>query len=99
VSVPGTRNRTLRFGELAQSLLAAGLVDKIGVKIRPILLGSGIPTLREFGHRIRLTLAECRTLEGGRNLGAKQLYFYPGMKVISTNGKVTDVQRPVTFRS
>jgi hypothetical protein len=26
------------------------------------------------------------------NLGAKQMYFYPDMKVIFTNGKVTDVQ-------
>jgi hypothetical protein len=26
------------------------------------------------------------------NLGAKQIYFYPDMKVIFTNGKVTDVQ-------
>jgi hypothetical protein len=26
------------------------------------------------------------------NLGAKQMYFYPDMKIIFTNGKVTDVQ-------
>ena len=26
------------------------------------------------------------------NLGAKQMYFYPDMKVIFTNGKVSDVQ-------
>jgi hypothetical protein len=26
------------------------------------------------------------------NLGAKQMYFYPDMKVIFINGKVTDVQ-------
>ena len=52
-------------GELAQSLLAAGLVDKIGLNIHPILLGSGILTFRDFGNRIRLTLTECRTLEGG----------------------------------
>jgi hypothetical protein len=26
------------------------------------------------------------------NLGTKQMYFYPDMKVIFTNGKVTDVQ-------
>jgi dihydrofolate reductase len=52
-------------GELAQSLLAAGLVDKIGLNIHPILLGSGISTFRDFGRRIKLTLTECRTLEGG----------------------------------
>jgi hypothetical protein len=26
------------------------------------------------------------------NLGAKEMYYYPDMKVIFTNGKVTDVQ-------
>jgi dihydrofolate reductase len=52
-------------GELAQSLLAAGLVDRIGLNIHPILLGAGIPTFRDAGHRIKLNLIECRTLEGG----------------------------------
>jgi dihydrofolate reductase len=52
-------------GELAQSLLAAGLVDQIGLNIHPILLGSGIPTFRDPGQRIKLILRECRTLEGG----------------------------------
>jgi hypothetical protein len=42
--------------------------------------------------RTELTLAECRTLEGGCNLGAKQMYCYPDMKVILANSKVTDVQ-------
>ena len=62
---PGKDICLMGGGELAQSLLAAGLVDKVGLNIHPILLGSGIPTFREFGHRIKLTLAECRTLEGG----------------------------------
>jgi dihydrofolate reductase len=52
-------------GELAKSLLAAGLVDKVGFNIHPILLGAGIPAFRDCGHRIKLTLTECRTLEGG----------------------------------
>jgi dihydrofolate reductase len=52
-------------GEFARSLLAAGLVDKVGLNIHPILLGAGIPTFRDCGHRIKLTLTECRTLEGG----------------------------------
>jgi dihydrofolate reductase len=62
---PGKDLCLMGGGELAQSLLAAGLVDKIGLNIHPILLGSGIPTFRDFGHRIKLTLTECRTLEGG----------------------------------
>jgi dihydrofolate reductase len=82
----------LSNAEPAQSLLAAGLVDKIGLNIRPILLGSGIPTFREYGHRMRLLLAEGRTLEGGCNLGPKQMHFYPDLEVIFTNAKVTDIQ-------
>jgi dihydrofolate reductase len=62
---PGKEICLMGGGELAQSLLAAGLVDKIGLNIHPILLGSGIPAFHDFGHRIILTLAECRTLEGG----------------------------------
>jgi dihydrofolate reductase len=52
-------------GELAQSLLTAGLVDEIGLNIHPVLLGSGIPTFRDPGHRVKLTLTECRELDGG----------------------------------
>jgi dihydrofolate reductase len=52
-------------GELAQSLLEAGLVDRIGLNVHPILLGSGVPTFRDPGHRLKLTLAECRPLDGG----------------------------------
>lgn len=52
-------------GELAQSLLAADLVDEIGLNIHPILLGSGIPTFHEFNRRLKLRLKECRQFEGG----------------------------------
>jgi dihydrofolate reductase len=52
-------------GELAQSLLAAGLVDRIGLNIHPVLLGSGIPTFRDTGNRVKLILTENRLLDGG----------------------------------
>lgn len=52
-------------GELAQSLLAAGLVDQIGLNIHPILLGQGIPTFRNFPIRVKLALTECRPIAGG----------------------------------
>ena len=52
-------------GELAQTLLAAGLVDRIGLNVHPILLGSGIPTFRDPGHHVKMSLTECRRLEGG----------------------------------
>jgi dihydrofolate reductase len=62
---PGKGICLMGGGELAQSLLAAGLVDQIGLNIHPILLGSGIPTFRDPGHRVKLTLTECRPIEGG----------------------------------
>jgi dihydrofolate reductase len=62
---PGKGIYLMGGGELAQSLLEAGLVDRIGLNIHPILLGSGIPTFRDPGRRVKLTLAECRPLEGG----------------------------------
>jgi dihydrofolate reductase len=62
---PGKEICLMGGGELAQSLLAADLVDEIGLNIHPILLGSGIPTFRDPGHRVKLTLTECRQMEGG----------------------------------
>jgi dihydrofolate reductase len=62
---PGKGICLMGGGELAQSLLAAGLVDEIGFNTHPILLGSGIPALRDPGHRVKLTLSECRRIEGG----------------------------------
>jgi dihydrofolate reductase len=62
---PGRGICLMGGGELAQSLLAASLVDEIGLNIHPILLGSGIPAFRDPGHRMKLVLTECRKLEGG----------------------------------
>ena len=62
---PGKDICLMSGGELAQSLLAEGLVDRIGLNIHPVLLGAGIPTFRNPGHRVKLTLTECRSLEGG----------------------------------
>ena len=62
---PGKDICLMGGGELAQSLLAAGLVDQIGLNIHPILLGSGIPTFRDTAHRVKLALTESRLLDGG----------------------------------
>lgn len=62
---PGKDICLMGGGELAQSLLAEGLVDRIGLNIHPILLGAGIPTFRDAGYRVKLELMECRPLEGG----------------------------------
>jgi dihydrofolate reductase len=62
---PGEGICLMGGGELAQPLLAAGLVDEIGLNIQPILLGGGIPTFRDMKHRVKLELTTCRTLEHG----------------------------------
>jgi dihydrofolate reductase len=62
---PGKDICLMGGGELAQSLLAAGLVDRVGLNIHPVLLGSGVPTFRDPGHRVRLHLTECRPIDGG----------------------------------
>ena len=62
---PGKEICLMGGGELAQTFLDADLVDRISLNIHPILLGSGIPTFRDPGHRVKLTLVENRPLEGG----------------------------------
>ena len=62
---PGGRICLMGGGELAQSLIAADLVDEIGLNIHPVLLGSGVPVFRDPGHRIKLALVETRPLSGG----------------------------------
>jgi dihydrofolate reductase len=52
-------------GNLASSLLRAGVVDEVGFNIHPVLLGAGTPALLDSGNRIRLELIESRPLDGG----------------------------------
>ena len=70
---PGKNICLMGGGELAQSLLAAGLVDEIGLNIHPVLLGSGVPVFRDIGRRMKMTLTECRQLEGGCILARYQV--------------------------
>jgi dihydrofolate reductase len=62
---PGKNICLLGGGELAQPLIAAGVVDEIGINVHPILLGSGTPLFRDCGHQVRLHLTENRTIDGG----------------------------------
>jgi dihydrofolate reductase len=62
---PGGRIILMGGGELATSLLAADLVDEVGLNIHPILLGGGAPTFRDPGGRVKLSLTQCRQMEGG----------------------------------
>lgn len=62
---PGKGICVMGGGELAQSLIAAGVVDEIGLNVHPILLGSGVPFFRDPGRRVELELTESRVLHGG----------------------------------
>ena len=52
-------------GELGTALLAAGVVDEVGLNIHPVLLGSGTPLFRDARRHIALELIENRTIDGG----------------------------------
>lgn len=62
---PGKGICVMGGGELAQSLFAAGVIDEVGLNVHPVLLGAGVPFFRDAGRRIRLELAESRTIDGG----------------------------------
>ena len=61
---PGRGICVMGGGELARSLLEAGVIDEVGLNIHPILLGAGVPFFRDAG-RIPLELAESRPIDGG----------------------------------
>jgi len=60
---PGKDIALFGGGELFRSLLAAGLVDEIGVSLVPVLLGGGIPLLPSPADRARLKLKSQRVYE------------------------------------
>src|SRR5690349_21822179 len=62
---PGKGICVMGGGELAQSLLEAGVIDEVGLNVHPILLGSGVPFFRDAGRRISLVLAESKVIDGG----------------------------------
>jgi dihydrofolate reductase len=62
---PGKGICVMGGGELAQSLLEAGVIDEVGLNVHPVLLGSGVPLFRDAGRRISLELAESRVIDGG----------------------------------
>jgi dihydrofolate reductase len=64
-SQPGKDIIVMSGGNLATSLLRAGVVDEVGFNIHPVLLGAGVPAFLDSGDRITLELIENRTLKGG----------------------------------
>lgn len=64
-SQPGKDIIVMSGGNLAASLLKAGVIDEVGLNVHPVLLGSGTPAFQDAGVRIGLELTECRALDGG----------------------------------
>jgi dihydrofolate reductase len=52
-------------GELARSLFEAGVIDRVGLNIHPVLLGAGVPVFHTMTREIALELEECRTFKNG----------------------------------
>ena len=52
-------------GELANSLLAGGVIDEIGFNIQPVLLGEGVPLFHDMKRQLNLELLDCRRFKNG----------------------------------
>ena len=52
-------------GLLAKPLFEANLIDEVGVKIHPVLLGSGIPLFHEISHQVNLELIKSQVFKNG----------------------------------
>jgi dihydrofolate reductase len=59
-SMPGKDIAVFGGGELARSLLEAGLVDTVEVAVIPVLLGGGIPLLPPPASRAKLVFRNHR---------------------------------------
>jgi dihydrofolate reductase len=64
-ATPGRGICVMGGGELANSLLRAGLIDEVGVNIQPVVLGAGIPLLPAPLPELRLELVRSQMLDGG----------------------------------
>lgn len=62
---PGKNIVVMSGGNLARSLLDAGVIDEIGLNVHPVLLGGGVPAFLGGAGRIGLALTGCRELDGG----------------------------------
>jgi dihydrofolate reductase len=52
-------------GELARSLFEAGLIDRVGLNIQPVLLGAGVPLFHAMTRQIDLEFEACRPFRNG----------------------------------
>jgi dihydrofolate reductase len=66
---PGKDISLFGGGELFRSLLAANLVDQVGVALIPVLLGGGVPLLPSPADRAKLKLKSHRVYEKTGTVG------------------------------
>jgi dihydrofolate reductase len=64
-AAPGKEICVMGGGDFARSLLAAGVVDEIGLNVHPVLLGDGVPFLPTVAKQLDLRLLECRAMAKG----------------------------------
>lgn len=62
---PGKDIVVMGGGELARPLFEAGLIDRVGFNIHPVLLGSGVPAFHPMTRQIDLELEESRPFKNG----------------------------------
>ena len=62
---PGQDICLMGGGELARPLFDAGLIDRVGFNIHPVLLGAGVPAFHPMTRQIDLELVSCGPLGDG----------------------------------
>jgi dihydrofolate reductase len=62
---PGKDILIMGGGELAHPLFEAGLIDRVGFNIHPVLLGAGVPAFHPMNRQIDLELVNCGPLGDG----------------------------------
>lgn len=62
-------------GKLAGSLLKAKLIDKLILKINPVLIGKGIPLFGNYAHKTGLKLDEAKSYDGGIILSSYKINY------------------------
>ena len=62
---PGKDILIMGGGELARPLFEAGLIDRVGFNIHPVLLGAGVPAFHPMTRQIDLELVDSRPIGDG----------------------------------
>lgn len=62
---PGRDICVMGGGELAAELLAAGLIDEVGLNVHPVLLGSGVPMFPPMARQVNLERVGCVPFQNG----------------------------------